>query len=563
MQHKRFWLQLKKAFQKSSWFDWLVFLIITLFSIWLMFSTFAYKDGQLMIKTKLWSDFAAHLPLIRSFSFGKNFPPQYPQFANEPIRYHYLFYLLVGLLEKIGLNLALALNGLSALGFSLLLLMIYRYAKLLTGGQKKQQFLAGGLAIFLFLFNGSLTFVDYFKQTGLSRASLSNITTLRDFVNFGPWTGDTISAFWNWNIYTNQRHLAISFGLVLWLLWPLMKTSFAGKKAFQWSACKLVFFWLGLILLPFLNQAAYVIAFSFMLGWLVLNHRQIKQQGLAYGFGLLCSLPGFIYFWLLNSSAVHFRLGFLATDRSWLSIVEYWWQNLGLYLILWPILYLVSNKKQKKLWLVFSSYFVLANVWQLSTDLINNHKLINFFQIGLVILLAVQLAKVWSRSFFKKVAVLVLIIPLTLSGLIDVWPVMNDRLIKVEDSIYQPFGSWLSTYTEPNDVFLTSQYLYNPVSLMGRKTYLDYGYFAWSLGYDDQVRRENLIQIFQTEVSIKQWCDFMFDQAIDYVLISPGQPDFDLPNWENSWLIKQNHPTSVSPNGDKLYSVSKICSVIN
>ena len=134
MQHKRFWPQLKKAFKKISWFDWLVSLTIALFSIWLMFSTFAYQAGELMIKTKLWSDFAAHLPLIRSFSFGKNFPPQYPQFASEPIRYHYLFYLLVGLLEKIGFNLAVALNGLSAIGMSLLLIMIYRYAKLLIGG---------------------------------------------------------------------------------------------------------------------------------------------------------------------------------------------------------------------------------------------------------------------------------------------------------------------------------------------------------------------------------------------------------------------------------------------
>ena len=157
MQHKRFWFQLKEVFKNISWFDGLVFLITALFSVWLMFSTFAYKDGQLIIKAKLWSDFAAHLPLIRSFSFGQNFPPQYPQFANEPTRYHYLFYLLVGGLEKIGFNLAVALNSLSAIGLSLLLLMIYRYAKLLAGRQKKQQYLAGDLAIFLFLFNGSLT----------------------------------------------------------------------------------------------------------------------------------------------------------------------------------------------------------------------------------------------------------------------------------------------------------------------------------------------------------------------------------------------------------------------
>jgi hypothetical protein len=67
-----------------------------------MFSTFSYKDGNMLIASKAWSDFASHIPLIRSFSFGNNFPPQYPLFSGPPIKYHFLFYAFVGLLEKLG-----------------------------------------------------------------------------------------------------------------------------------------------------------------------------------------------------------------------------------------------------------------------------------------------------------------------------------------------------------------------------------------------------------------------------------------------------------------------------
>ena len=48
--------------------DVLVILSALIFSIWLMFSTFYYKDGIIYITAKAWSDFSGTLPLIRSFS---------------------------------------------------------------------------------------------------------------------------------------------------------------------------------------------------------------------------------------------------------------------------------------------------------------------------------------------------------------------------------------------------------------------------------------------------------------------------------------------------------------
>ena len=105
--------------------DSLVFFGCFAGSYWLMNRTFQYHDQSFVIASKLWSDFGAHIPLIRSFSFGHNWPPEYPTFPGEPIRYHYLFYLAVAGLEKIGVNLGLALNLLSAAGLTLLLFMIF------------------------------------------------------------------------------------------------------------------------------------------------------------------------------------------------------------------------------------------------------------------------------------------------------------------------------------------------------------------------------------------------------------------------------------------------------
>ena len=121
-----------------------------------MWRTFQYHNHTFYISAKVWSDFAAHLPLIRSFSWGQNWPPEYPLFPGEPIRYHFLFYFLVGQLEKLGLPLDWALNLPSALGFGGLLTIIYLFSKFIF-----QSSLTGFLAVILFLFNSSLSFLEF------------------------------------------------------------------------------------------------------------------------------------------------------------------------------------------------------------------------------------------------------------------------------------------------------------------------------------------------------------------------------------------------------------------
>nr|MBI5455634.1 hypothetical protein [Candidatus Levybacteria bacterium] len=127
-----------------------IFIFAFIFSSWLMFATFSYQDGTMMIASKAWSDFANHIPLIRSFSFGNNYPPQFPLFSGPPIRYHFLFYAIVGMFEKMGLRIDYALNVPSALGFSFLILMIYLFSKEIFKSKT-----IGILSIMLFLFNGS------------------------------------------------------------------------------------------------------------------------------------------------------------------------------------------------------------------------------------------------------------------------------------------------------------------------------------------------------------------------------------------------------------------------
>src|SRR5258708_535027 len=184
-----------KSFLKKHLLEFILFVLFLIFSVWLMFSTFSYKNGSMMIATKAWSDFANHIPLIRSFSFGSNFPPQDPLFAGQPIQYHFLFYMFVGLLEKIGLPIDYALNIPSALGFFALLVMLYIFGKKLFHSSA-----VGILSVLFFLFNGTLSFLQFFKLHPITNGSAQTIITNTTFSSFGPYTNTIVSAFWNLNI---------------------------------------------------------------------------------------------------------------------------------------------------------------------------------------------------------------------------------------------------------------------------------------------------------------------------------------------------------------------------
>ncbi len=536
--------------------DILVAVFIISFSSWLMSSTFGYDSGKILIARKAWSDFGAHLPLIRSFSLGDNLPPEYPQFAGPKIKYHYLFYFLVGRLERLGFNIAFSLNLLSIVGLSLFLWMLYQTANLVIKSKN-----GAVLALYLFLFNSSLTFVDFFKQNWGQNGLINSWLGLKEFVNFGPWNGDVVSAFWNWNIFTNQRHLGLSFGLVLILVWPLLTAVYRSDSG-QDRSFDLRFWlwiiWFGLILLPFLHQAGYVLAVTFILGWLVLNPELFKKYGLVYFLGLLYSAPGFFYF--LGENGISWEPGFLAQHQNIFSIICYWFFNIGVYWILWPILFVLANKQDRKLLAIFSSFFVLANLLKLSPDMINNHKLINFFLVGVVILVAKIVIKWWDRGQAVRLFLVGVIFFASLSGWIDAMPIVNDSFLTVTDPQHLPIGQWLKTKTDGDATFVTSSYLYHPISLTGRKIFLDYGYFAWSLGYPDKERRKYLPLIFENKAKSNQWCQLMNKLELDYVSINLNRSDLDKINPEQSWLYRTQKPVYRSPSGYEIFFVSQICS---
>lgn len=217
--------------------EWFVLLLSSAFWSFFIFRSL-YMDGNaIRAGVSAFSDFGAHLPVIRNFSFGQNFPARYPHYPDGTMRYHFMFYFHAANLEYLGLNLAWALNLPSILSLVSFSMLLYSLCVGITG--KKA---AGIWTCLLFAFRSSFAFFTYFygfnnfsdflyavknnlNADGSPREHIGN--TLRE--NWGLWAQ---------KVYVNQRHLAFAMGLfilALYLLLPVFINTITNIRRFAFN----------------------------------------------------------------------------------------------------------------------------------------------------------------------------------------------------------------------------------------------------------------------------------------------------------------------------------------
>jgi DNA-binding beta-propeller fold protein YncE len=201
---------------RSAKWDWITLGIYCVLATWMMFATLDFKNGSVLIGTNQWSDYGPNTAIVQSFAFGHNFPAEYPHFANEPIRYHFLFYFLAGNLEYLGLNLAWSLNIISALTMVCMLALVMALGELLFKSRA-----VGILASVFFFFHGTLNLVPFLRaQTSVKGALLAAYKLVSYLTSGYPYRGEDWG-IWTQVVFVNQRHFASSIGIFLVVLFFL------------------------------------------------------------------------------------------------------------------------------------------------------------------------------------------------------------------------------------------------------------------------------------------------------------------------------------------------------
>lgn len=537
---------------------------VFVFSSWLMFGTFGMNADNLKIVGFLMNDFGPNLSLVQSFAVGHNFPTEYPHFIGEPIRYHFLFWFQAGNLEFLGLNIAWALNLISALTMAAMLLMIDAFGRIVFTSKA-----AGRIAAVLFFFHGTLSSLPFLRSKNSVGEMFSSIVRATEWLNsIYTYTGEQWG-IWSMGTYLAQRHLPAAIGIFLIVLIFLInkirekeaevRASLELAKSVDHesieeaarpshlsssheivplpavtetvvpTAVPTVFLALvpyviaGLILglLPMWNGAIYVSGFAIIGSMLIFFRNRIETFCLL-AVSASFAVPQLLFLRSGGSRGITelFRWGYVVEPATIWNVAEYFSFTFGVKLILALIAAILLTALHRKLFLAVSTLVVLTFCTQLSTDIMNNHKFMNVWLILINGYAAYTLVRLGRVKYAGKILAAALFLFISVGGVIEIFRIHNTTDFDVSFGS-GPLYAWLETETRPGDIFLSNTYVHHPILLSGRRIFYGWTYFGWSMGYPTG-KKDELINKMFSETNLDELLRQLHENNIRYVAIDDG-----------------------------------------
>ncbi|MDR1206215.1 MAG: hypothetical protein LBL26_12195 [Peptococcaceae bacterium] len=514
------------------------------FVIWLMSYTFFVSGNTIYSGYTVFSDFAVHTALIRSFSLGNNFPTQFPHFPDGTIRYHFLFQFLTGALEYLGLRIDWAFNSLSVLALLSCAALLYVLAVWLTGRSA-----VGMLTVLFLFFRSSFSGIIYIYENG----PYPNLNAVFDLIlGTDFYIGRTTNedwGLWTANVYINQRHFALGISvllLVVMAMLPHMKKmldSIPKKAVAEWifspdawlgeNYPRAVF--LGVLTggLAFFNGATAIALLSILAVCAIFSKHRLEFLIIAVLAWMLSSMEASFFASGTDVVKPQFFFGFIASDKSLKGVASYIFELSGAAPFLTLLAIILNFRHYLGVYLMFMAPFAVTFCLSLTPDINVNHKylmisaaLLNILcAYGLVALYDFQPKKLsfkWSRRLCKGLAGLLLVILLS-TGIIDNITLHNGngKNKSYQAPLTSAFHTWLLENTEPGDVFASAWHTIHPVFLAGRFEYMGWPYYAWSAGYDTNGRTAILRAMLESD-DPDELRRLARENRISYILIDPG-----------------------------------------
>lgn len=513
---------------------------ITLLAGILMWTTFFVSGHNLYVGVSVFSDFSPHVGMIRSFSYGNNFPTQYVHYAGQDIRYHFMFQFLTGNLEYLGMRIDFAFNIESMISFITAFMLLYVLAVKITG-----KITVGILSCLFFAFRSSKTLFTFLSNIPQGTDVLKTLSENTDFISDTPnenW------GLWNLNVYCNQRHLA--FGLtvmffVLILFMPLLFDMFhdlksqknEGSQSAKWiNKFKILFFtkqaWmvrdlrttlsLAIMLgsIAFFHGAAQVCCLLILFVMAILSKRRMEYAIVAVVTILMAVLQTklFIHDAPVSTS---YLFGFIAENKTVFGVASYLDKLLGILPLVILGALCIERGARRFLILAFTLPLIFAFTISLTVDVTVNHKYIMMSCILLGIFAASFIVKILNqKDVIAKMVGVLLIIALTATGIYDFYTILNknrpDTAIVLD--LDSDLTKWINTHTDSKDLFLTSNYSLNQVVLGGAMLYEGWPYFPWSAGYDTDTRTHKVKQMFEA-TSPQELKKLVEENHINYIVV--------------------------------------------
>ncbi len=543
---KHDWARAKGKFQGGTLqrFSSLAYYAFFLLVFWLFFGQTMYETSQGIFTggSNNLGDLPFHLGAIFSFTDGNNFPPQNPSFSGARFSYPFIADFLTACFMRFGADVkdAMFLQNVSW-AFSLLVIL-ERFCAKLTGSK-----LAGRIAPVLLFFSGGLGFIWFLKDAWEQGNSVWTFlwTLPRDY---------TIGEHFRWGnsmvvLFITQRSVLLGMPLtvvVLGYLWKVFttedRTEIKPKSPF--FPLSVSPFLVGLLAgtLPLIHLHSLAVLFV-VTGFLFVFRPERWREWIAFGVGVsVIAVPELI--WTMSGTATETSKFFgwhFGWDKGDANVFWFWIKNTGIVIpvLIGGVFLLFSpqrlggmetiktkdqrpNAKDLLLFYVpFIFLFVVSNVAKLAPWEWDNIKVLIYWFVGSLPIVAYGIAWAWQENRIWKVFAGIGFTILILSGMLDVWRTASGQnKIKVFDTDAIRIAAQIKAKTPPDSLFLNAPTYNSAVVLSGRRSFMRYIGHLSSHGIDYLPREENLKRIYAgdgvADILLKK-------DEIEYVLISPEE----------------------------------------
>jgi hypothetical protein len=251
-----------------------------------------------------------------------------------------------------------------------------------------------------------------------------------------------------------------------------------------------------------------------------------------FTWSLMLGLPQ--VWWLAQGSAVaggRFLGWSIGWDHGDQNVLLFWLKNTGLFIpllaasVLWRGERPLLGRRLLLFYLPFTLCFIIPNLVRLAPWIWDNIKVLVYWFVASVPLVALLLARMWSGGVVPASLAVIAFVSLTLAGALDVWRVASNAVaIRVFDQSGIDFAQTVIEKTPPTSLILHAPIHNHPIALTGRRSVMGYAGHVWSHGLDPGPREADMKRMYRGG---PEAADLLRRYGIDFVVLGPPELRMD------------------------------------
>jgi hypothetical protein len=291
-------------------------------------------------------------------------------------------------------------------------------------------------------------------------------------------------------------------------------------------------------LLPLVHAHSFVVVMVVGAGVALLTGlKQWRTQWRAWAafFTVAVTIAAPQMFWATHGSSVHASEFFgwhFGWDRKDVNVLWFWFVNTGLFI---PLIFAALWWRSKNhdghkhlvprpllyFYLPFTLCFIIPNVIKLAPWVWDNIKVIFYWYVASIPLVALLLARLWREGRSMRAVSIMLLLTLTLAGALDVWSVASRaaelRIFETDGVI---FSQVVKEKTEPRATILHAPTFDTPIFLTGRRSLMGYPGHISSHGLKYEERQREIVKIYSGSAEAES---LLAKYNVRFVVVGPQE----------------------------------------